>query len=60
MKKADTMGETYGRSTNTNAPQESDHSGMSLSSTQKKLRKIPKGKGSSIAKVQSMDTEVYE
>ena len=33
MKKQDTMRETYGRSTNTNLPHESDHSSMSLSST---------------------------
>ena len=62
MKKQDTMRETYGRSTGTNLHHESDHSSMSLSSTQKRLKKLPKGKSSpmNINKVQSIDTEGYE
>ena len=52
------MGETYGRSTN--ALPESDQSNMSVSSNQRKLRKIPKGRGSVISMVQALDNEGYD
>ena len=48
LRKADTLTETYKRSVQTAIPNESSNSSISLKSTEKKLKKLRKARGSPI------------